>query len=101
MTAINSPPCVPGSGAIHSPATDLSSWAKADPLVTLKLVLTQKYCELSEGAAAATPVVAPVSLPQSVMEDLFAIADENGRSLSNLLAFMIETKLQDYKQGKA
>jgi hypothetical protein len=24
-----------------------------------------------------------------------------GRSLSNLLAFMIETKLQDYKQGKA
>lgn len=44
---------------------------------------------------------ATVSLPQSVMEDLFAIADENGRSLSNLLAFMIETKLQDYKQGKA
>jgi metal-responsive CopG/Arc/MetJ family transcriptional regulator len=44
---------------------------------------------------------ATVSLPQSVMEDLLAIADENGRSLSNLLAFMIETKLQDYKQGKA
>jgi metal-responsive CopG/Arc/MetJ family transcriptional regulator len=43
---------------------------------------------------------ASVSLPQSVMEDLFAIADENGRSLSNLLAFMIESKLQEYKQGK-
>jgi hypothetical protein len=44
---------------------------------------------------------ASVCLPYSVMEDLFAIADESGRSLSNLLAFMIETKLQDYKQGKA
>ena len=44
---------------------------------------------------------ASVCLPYSVMEDLFAIADESGKSLSNLLAFMIETKLQDYKQGKA
>ena len=31
---------------------------------------------------------------------LHAIADEDGRSLSNLIAFMVETQLEEYKRGK-
>lgn len=43
---------------------------------------------------------ATISLPQGVLEDLLAIADEDGRSLSNLIAFMVERRLEDYKRGK-
>lgn len=43
---------------------------------------------------------ATISLPQGVLEDLLAIADEDGRSLSNLIAFMVESRLEDYKRGK-
>lgn len=43
---------------------------------------------------------ATISFPQSVFEDLYAIADEDGRSLSNLIAFMVETQLQTYKQTR-
>lgn len=43
---------------------------------------------------------ATISFPQSVLEDLHAIADEDGRSLSNLIAFMVETQLQTYKQTR-
>ncbi len=43
---------------------------------------------------------ATISLPQDVLEDLLAIADEDGRSLSNLIAFMVESRLEDYKRGK-
>jgi len=44
---------------------------------------------------------ATVSLPQSVLEDLQAISDQNGRSLSNLIAFMLESQLQEYKKSRA
>lgn len=43
---------------------------------------------------------ATFSLPQGVLEDLFEIAAEDGRSLSNLIAFMVESRLEDYKRGK-
>ena len=43
---------------------------------------------------------ATISLPQGVLEDLFAIAAEDGRSLSNLIAFMVESRLEEYKRGK-
>jgi metal-responsive CopG/Arc/MetJ family transcriptional regulator len=43
---------------------------------------------------------ATFSLPQGVLEDLHVIADEDGRSLSNLIAFMVETQLEEYKRGK-
>jgi hypothetical protein len=38
-----------------------------------------------------------VSMPQGVMEELLAIADEDGRSLSNLIAFMVESRLEERK----
>jgi metal-responsive CopG/Arc/MetJ family transcriptional regulator len=41
-----------------------------------------------------------VSMPQGVMEELLAIADEDGRSLSNLIAFMVESRLEQYKKGR-
>jgi hypothetical protein len=44
---------------------------------------------------------ATVSLPQSVIEDLYAISDQDGRSLSNLIAFMVESQLQEYKKSRA
>jgi hypothetical protein len=44
---------------------------------------------------------ATISFPQSVLEDLYAIADEDGRSLSNLIAFMVESQLQAYKQTRS
>jgi metal-responsive CopG/Arc/MetJ family transcriptional regulator len=43
---------------------------------------------------------ATISLPQTVLEDLRQLSDEGGRSLSNLIAFMIETQLQEYKKRK-
>jgi hypothetical protein len=43
---------------------------------------------------------ATVSLPQSVIEDLYAISDQDGRSLSNLIAFMVESQLQEYKKAR-
>jgi hypothetical protein len=43
---------------------------------------------------------ATITLPQSVLEDLLAIADQDGRSLSNLIAYMVETRLEDYKKGR-
>ena len=43
---------------------------------------------------------ATISLPQGVLEDLLAIADEDGRSLSNLIAFMVESRLEEYKKGR-
>ena len=43
---------------------------------------------------------ATISLPQGVLEDLLAIADEDGRSLSNLIAYMVESKLEEHKRGK-
>lgn len=44
---------------------------------------------------------ATISLPQGVLEDLRQLSDEDGRSLSNLIAFMVETQLQEYKMGRA
>ncbi len=41
-----------------------------------------------------------VSMPQGVMEELLAIADEDGRSLSNLIAYMVETRLEQYKKDR-
>ncbi len=43
---------------------------------------------------------ATITLPQSVLEDLLAIADQDGRSLSNLIAYMVETRLEEYKKGR-
>jgi metal-responsive CopG/Arc/MetJ family transcriptional regulator len=43
---------------------------------------------------------ATISLPQGVLEDLRQLSDEDGRSLSNLIAFMVETQLQEYKKGR-
>jgi hypothetical protein len=43
---------------------------------------------------------ATISLPQGVLEDLLAIADQDGRSLSNLIAFMVESRLEEYKSGR-
>ena len=43
---------------------------------------------------------ATISLPQGVLEDLLAIADQDGRSLSNLIAFMVESRLEQYKAEK-
>jgi len=43
---------------------------------------------------------ATFSLPQAVLEELRLLSDEEGRSLSNLIAFMVETKLQEYKRGE-
>ncbi len=43
---------------------------------------------------------ATITLPQGVLEDLLAIADEDGRSLSNLIAYMVESRLEDYKKGR-
>ena len=43
---------------------------------------------------------ATISLPQGVLEDLLAIADEDGRSLSNLIAFMVESRLEEYKKSR-
>ena len=43
---------------------------------------------------------ATFSLPQGVLEDLRQLSDEDGRSLSNLIAFMVETQLQEYKKGR-
>ena len=40
------------------------------------------------------------TLPQGVLEDLLAIADQDGRSLSNLIAYMVESRLEDYKKGR-
>lgn len=40
---------------------------------------------------------ASVSLPQSVFEDLVAMADEQGRSTSNLIAYIVEAKLQEMR----
>lgn len=40
---------------------------------------------------------ASVSLPWAVFEELIALADEQGRSASNLIAFMVEAKLEEYK----
>jgi hypothetical protein len=42
---------------------------------------------------------ATISLPQGVLEDLLAIADQDGRSLSNLIAYMVESRLEEYKKG--
>ncbi len=38
-----------------------------------------------------------VSLPWAVFEELIALADEQGRSTSNLIAFIVEAKLEEYK----
>jgi len=38
-----------------------------------------------------------VSLPQSVFEALVELADEQGRSTSNLIAYIVEAKLQELK----
>ncbi len=43
---------------------------------------------------------ASISLPQGLLEDLFAIAAEDGRSRSNLIAFMVETQPEEYKRGE-
>jgi hypothetical protein len=43
---------------------------------------------------------ATISLPQGVLEDLLALADQDGRSLSNLIAYMVETRLEQYKKGR-
>jgi metal-responsive CopG/Arc/MetJ family transcriptional regulator len=43
---------------------------------------------------------ATINLPQGVLEDLLAIADQDGRSLSNLIAYMVESRLEDYKKGR-
>ncbi len=40
------------------------------------------------------------TLPQGVLEDLLAIADQDGRSLSNLIAYMVERRLEQYKKGR-
>jgi len=42
---------------------------------------------------------ASVSLPWAVFEELIALADEQGRSTSNLIAFIVEAKLEEYKGG--
>ena len=39
-------------------------------------------------------------LPQGVLEELQTIADKDGRSLSNLIAFMVESRLEEHKRGK-
>jgi metal-responsive CopG/Arc/MetJ family transcriptional regulator len=41
-----------------------------------------------------------VSMPQGVVEELLAIADEDGRSLSNLVAFLVESRLEQRKKDK-
>jgi hypothetical protein len=43
---------------------------------------------------------ATITLPQGVLEELLAIADEDGRSFSNLIAFMVESRLEEYKNGR-
>ena len=43
---------------------------------------------------------ATITLPQGVHEDLLAIAAQEGRSLSNLVAFMVECRLEEYKKGR-
>jgi metal-responsive CopG/Arc/MetJ family transcriptional regulator len=40
------------------------------------------------------------SLPQTVLEELRELSDEEGRSLSNLIAFMVETHLKEYKKDR-
>ena len=42
---------------------------------------------------------ASVSLPWAVFEELIALADEQGRSTYNLIAFIVEAKLEEYKGG--
>ena len=44
---------------------------------------------------------ATISLPQGVLEDLFEIAAEDGRSLSNLIALMVESRLEEIKRDRA
>jgi len=44
---------------------------------------------------------ATISLPQGVLEDLFEIAAEDGRSFSNLIAFMVESRLEEIKRDRA
>jgi hypothetical protein len=36
-----------------------------------------------------------VSLPQQVVNDLVEMADQQGRSLSNIAAFLLETRLRE------
>ena len=43
---------------------------------------------------------ATFTIPQGVLEDLLAIADEDGRSLSNLIAYMVESKLEEYRKDR-
>lgn len=38
---------------------------------------------------------ATVSLPEGVLEQLQAMADQEGRSLSNVMAFLLEYRLRD------
>ena len=40
---------------------------------------------------------ATFTIPQVVLEDLLAIADQDGRSLSNVIAYMVESRLEEYK----
>ena len=40
---------------------------------------------------------ATVSLPEQVLSDLVELSDEQGRSLSNFMAFLLETKLREIK----
>ncbi len=36
-----------------------------------------------------------VSVPQQVMDELIEMADQQGRSLSNIAAFLLETRLRE------
>jgi len=41
-----------------------------------------------------------VTLPQSTYDELLAISDEQGRSASNLAAFLLEHGLQGFQAGQ-
>jgi metal-responsive CopG/Arc/MetJ family transcriptional regulator len=43
---------------------------------------------------------ASVSLPEGVMEELQELADDQGRSLSNVMAFLLESHLLQLKQRR-
>lgn len=43
---------------------------------------------------------ASVSLPQSVYEELMDMADEQGRSLSNVMAFLLESHLEEVRKNR-
>lgn len=58
--------------------------------------MTQRIAMLQRSTKRAS-----VSLPQSVFEELVEMADEQGRSTSNLIAFLIEAKLIERRSGKA